>query len=317
MSPAAIGIDVGGHGVKAALVDADGALLRYEVSPIDSLGERSVDAVEERIEALVRDLAAGESLPVGVGVPGFLDRRSGLLRRSPNFPGWADVPVADRLRERLGSEVVVENDANAALVGECWRGAAVGLSNVVLLTLGTGLGTGFLVEGRLLRGATGAGAEGGHIALYPGGRKCGDGQRGCFEQYVSGPGLVQTAQEAWEEEGRSGRCPAKTAREVFEAEVAHGGADPELWASRGIERFALDLALGLVPLVHLFSPEAIVIGGGLSAALPRFGPPAEAALRKKAIAACLGDALPLRPAELGESAGAVGAAGLALGVEFG
>jgi glucokinase len=100
---------------------------------------------------------------------------------------------------------------------------------------------------------------------------------------------------------------------VFQAEVDHGGAAPDLWASRAIERFALDLAAGLVPFVHLLSPEAIVIGGGLSVALPRFAPTCEKALKKKSISACLGDALPLRAAELGESAGAVGAAALALG----
>ncbi len=318
--PASIGIDVGGHGVKAALIAADGAVLDFQRLDIDSLGERAVEAVEERIERLVADLrqaaadlGCDDALPIGVGVPGFFDRKQGLLRSSPNLPDWQDVPVAKRLSERLGVAVVAENDANCALLGEAFAGAARGLSNVVLLTLGTGVGSGLLVEGRLVRGANGAAGEGGHIPLYAGGRRCGDGLRGCLETYVSGPGLVKTAKEAWDEEGREGRCPAKTARDVFAAEVDAGGASADLWASRAIERFSLDLAAGLVPFVHLLSPEAIVIGGGLSVALPRFGPTCEEALKKRCIPACLGRALPLRAAALGESAGAVGAAALALG----
>lgn len=319
-TPAAIGVDVGGHGVKAALVDAEGGVLSFQRLDIDTLGGRAIDAVEERIERLVRDLSdesersgGASDLPVGVGVPGFFDRRAGLLRSSPNLPDWVDVPVAERLTARLGRPVAVDNDANCALLGEAFAGAARGLSDVVLLTLGTGVGSGLMVGGVLVRGANGAAGEGGHIPLYLGGRKCGDGLRGCLETYVSGPGLVKTAKEAWDEEGREGPCPAKTARDVFQAEVDNGGAAPELWASRAIERYALDLAAGLVPFVHLLSPEAIVIGGGLSVALPRVAPTCEQALKKKCIPACLGDALPLRAAELGESAGAVGAAALALG----
>ncbi len=310
--PAAIGIDVGGHGVKAALIAADGTLLDFQRRDIAGLGERGIDAIEERIRSLVRELRS-DDVPIGVGVPGFFDRRQGLLRSSPNLPDWQDVPVAARLTKLLGAPVVAENDANCALLGEAFAGAARGLHNVVLLTLGTGVGTGLLVEGRLVRGANGAAGEGGHIPLYAGGRKCGDGLRGCLETYVSGPGLVKTAKEAWDEEGREGRCPANTAEDVFRAEVEHGGAAPDLWASRGIERFALDLAAGLVPFVHLLSPEAIVIGGGLSVALPRFAPTCEGELRRRAIPACLGDVLPLRAAALGQAAGAVGAAALALG----
>lgn len=318
--PAAIGVDVGGHGVKAALISAAGDVIDFQHLDIESLGERAVPAVEERIHRLVSDLRDASSrldgpdqLPIGVGVPGFFDRRQALLRSSPNLPDWQDVPVASRLSELLGAPVVAENDANCALLGEAFAGAARGLRDVVMLTLGTGVGSGLLVEGRLVRGANGAAGEGGHVPLYAGGRRCGDGLRGCLEAYVSGPGLVKTAKEAWDEEGRDGRCPAKTARDVFAAEVEHGGADPQLWASRAIERFALDLAAGLVPFVHLLSPEAIVIGGGLSVALPRFAPTCEEALAKRTIPACLGDALPLRAAELGQGAGAVGAAALALG----
>jgi glucokinase len=317
--PVALGLDVGGHGVKAALVDAHGAIVHFEKRSIDSIGERAVQAVEDRIAELVdvldasaAELGAAGRLPVGVGIPGFHDRRSGLLRSSPNFPGWEDVPVGQRLAARLDRPAATCNDANAAVLGEAWAGAAAGLDHVLMLTLGTGVGSGILVGGHLVRGHAGAGAEAGHLALYPGGRKCGCGGRGCLEQYASGPGLVATAEEAWFEEGQTGDLPATTAREVFEAE-AQAGVRPDFWASRAIERWCLDLAMGIASLVHVLSPEAIVIGGGMVGAWDRIAEPIETALRKRANPAILGDALPLRRAELGEAAGAVGAAAAALG----
>ncbi len=312
---AAIGIDLGGHGVRGVVVDADGGLLDEERGWIDGLEERGSEDVEQLIEDVVsalRDRAGDGALPVGVGVPGFLDHVAGVLRSSPNFPGWEDLPVAARLADRLGGPVLVENDANCALLGERLAGAARGLHDVVLLTLGTGVGSAFLVNGTLLRGARGAAAEAGHVALYPGGRKCGCGARGCLEMYAGTTGLVLNAGDAWAEEGRSGPCPATEAIDVFAAEAEAGGPKPELWASRAIERFCLDLATGLAMLVNLFAPQAIVLAGGISGALPRIGEPVETELKRRAIAACLADALPIRAAALGDLAGAVGAASVAL-----
>jgi glucokinase len=319
--PAAIGLDVGGHGIKGVLAAADGRVLARDREEIDGAAERGVAAVEGRIAALVDRLrnaapggAVAASLPVGAGIPGFLDRRDGVLRSSPNFPEWNEIPVARRLSSLLACGVVAENDANCALLGEVWSGAARGERDVLMLTLGTGVGSGFLVDGVLLRGHRGSGAEAGHVALYPGGRRCGCGRNGCLETYASGPGLLQTAREAWiEEGGKPARFPLRSARDVFEADAAAGGPESGSYAGRAIERFCLDLAQGLASLVHCFSPGAIVLGGGMAAALPRFQEPLEAALRARAIPACLGDALPLRRAALGELSGALGAAGLALG----
>lgn len=319
--PAAIGLDLGGHGVRGVLIDVAGNLLADVRGEIDGVEERGLDAVEELIVAVVGDLrdeakesglADPTSLPVGAGIPGFHDHVAGVLRSSPNFPGWENLSVADRLAAALNTRVVVENDASCALLGEVLAGAAKGCRDVVLLTLGTGVGGGFLVDGHLLRGARGAGAEAGHVAIYPGGRRCGCGQRGCLEAYASGPGLVQTARESWAEEGGEGPCPAEAAIDVFAAEAEAGGPQPELWASRAIERWCLDLGMGLAPMVHLFSPEAIVLAGGVSGAIGRIREPIEVALKARTIDACLGDALPIRAAGLGDLAGAIGAASLVL-----
>ena len=307
MSAVAIGLDVGGHGVKGVLVDGQGTVLDRAYVPLQGFSEREVSVVEERIVEIVERLRpSGAELPVGAGIPGFHDTRSGLLRQSPNFPGWEDVPVAARLSRLLGVTVATENDANAAVLGEAWTGAAAGLEDVAMLTLGTGVGTGFLVSGRLLTGARGAGAEGGHVPLVPGGRVCGCGRRGCLETYVSGPGFTRTAQEEYEDD--PGGLRPERPEDVFDAEEA-GRA----WASRAIGRFVDDLAAGLVPFVHLFSPSAIVIGGGVANAFDRFAGPVERELTRRAIPACLQGVLPLRAAVLGGDAGAVGAARLALG----
>ncbi|MCP4871823.1 MAG: ROK family protein [Proteobacteria bacterium] len=314
MSGVAIGLDLGGHGVRGVVLDAEANILADERVWIDEEGDRGIDEVEDLIAHVVDVLrtSTDASTPIGIGVPGFHDHTAGILRNSPNFPGWEDLPVAARLTERLGAPVTVENDANCALLGEALAGAARGCADVILLTLGTGVGSAFLVNGTLLRGARGAGAEAGHVALYPGGRKCGCGKKGCLEMYAGSTGLVVTAGDAWSEEGGEGPCPATEAIDVFSAEADAGGPQPGLWASRAIERYCLDLATGLAALVNIFAPEAIVLGGGISGALARIGPPIETELKRRSIGACLGDALPIRAAELGDLAGAVGAASWSL-----
>ncbi|MCO4771829.1 MAG: ROK family protein [Deltaproteobacteria bacterium] len=299
----ALGIDIGGHGVKGTRVDRHGVVQsrgRIDVSGVEA---RDIERIEQAVQRLVDDLDPDGRLPVGVGVPGFHDQTTGLLRQSPNFPGWEDKPVGARLSARLERRVQTENDANCALLGEAWVGAARGLRNVVMLTLGTGVGSGFLVGGTLLTGARGAGAEAGHIRLHRGGRACGCGRRGCLEQYVSGPGFVTTALEEF---GEGAGAPARP-EDIFDA--AKAGAD---WAMAAIERFCVDLADGLTPLVHVFSPASIVLGGGVANAFPSFAPRVEELLGERAIPACLEGALPLRQAGLGGDAGAVGAARLVL-----
>lgn len=317
MMGSAIGIDIGGHGVKGVVIDEERRVIASARREISDREQRGIDAVEDRVAEVVRELdsaarAAGvePERRIGCGIPGFHDRRSGLLRASPNFPGWEDQPVARRLEARIGRPVVSENDANCALLGEAWAGVARGHSDVVMLTLGTGVGAGFLVEGRLLRGAHGAGAEGGHLCLYPGGRRCGCGQSGCLEAYASVTGLLETTREAFWEAGKKGPLPSREPAVLFQMAAEEGAQHP--WLVSAVERFAGDLAQGLASLVHLFQPEVIVLGGGLSRSFGRFQGPLEERLRSRTIPACLAGALPIRPAGAEES-GAIGAAALSLG----
>lgn len=307
----ALGLDLGGHGISGVVVSHSGELIAQENTLLKP-EDRELEVVEPKIKALVERLR--ESAPgvtetaIGIGIPGFLEGDGKVLRSSPNFPGWEDLSVQARFEALLGQSVEVENDANCAVVGEHWAGAGRGVDNLLLLTLGTGVGTGALVGGRLLAGAHGLGAEGGHVALYPGGRRCGCGQRGCLEAYASGPGLATTAMEAWQEEGRPGKCPATTAIAVFAAEAEAGGPDADHWASRAIERYCLDLAQGIAGMVHLLAPQIVLLGGGISGAFGRIGPSVDEALKKRCIPAFRERGLALRAASLGDLSGAYGAA---------
>ena len=315
--PFSIGVDLGGHGLRGVLVSKSGEVLADKKLGL-SESERALEEVESKILELLGVLREhspdADATGIGIGVPGFIEAESGVLRSSPNFPSWVDIPLVDHLSGLAGQSIALENDANCALLGEHWRGAGQGVDDLLLLSLGTGVGSAALIGGRLLKGARGLGAEGGHIPLYPGGRKCGCGLRGCLEAYASGPGLALTAREAWYEEGRSGDAPECTALDVFRIEKEAGGPDPEHWASRGIERYCLDLAQGIAGMVHLLAPSRILLSGGVSGAWSRIGVPVRDALAKRCIPTFVEGGPDLRAAELGDFAGAMGAARLGLGV---
>lgn len=242
---AAIGVDVGGGGVRAALVRDQ------RVGPVSrlALSDRTVTTVIAAVVALVEGLDPAGTLPVGVGVPGFI--RDGLILESPNFPSWRNVPLYRQLASRLGRVVAVENDANAAALG-AWDG----INDLVLLTLGTGVGGGVISGGRLIRGAGGTGAELGH--LWAGGdRLCGCGGSGCLETWISTGGLVRGASEVGQK--------ATTGQAVVEA--ADRG---EAWAVAICRQAAMALGRGVATLVNLFNPDQLVISGGLAHARHRF-----------------------------------------------
>lgn len=254
-----VGVDIGGSGVRAGTVAPDGGV--SDVRRV-RLADRDPDTV---IAAVVEAIGERRPARVGVGVPGFVRGRTVLA--SPNFPAWRDFDLGARLEERLGVGVAVENDANAAAVGAWARGGRQG--DLVLLTLGTGVGGGIVSGGRLLRGSTGTGAEVGH--LWAGGeRPCGCGGQGCLETWCSTNGLRRAAEEA-------GHTVADGEEVVVEARA---GAP---WAVAAVTEAGRRLGLGLVTLVNLFEPDVIALAGGLSLASDLLGPPAEGWLRRYGI----------------------------------
>src|SRR5271165_2881197 len=206
MNKFSIGVDLGGTNLRIAAVDEQGALIekvtvgtRISLGPDRVIGDMC-DAIE-RMSKKYRDSAP--LLGIGIGVPGIIDAQTGLVRESPNLPGFVDYPAAALIEQRLKTVVILENDANVAALGEKWLGAAKDYSDVAILTLGTGVGGGLVLGGAIWRGTNGMAAEFGHTTVEPEGQLCGCGNRGCLEQYASATAVVRMAREAIANNGAS------------------------------------------------------------------------------------------------------------------
>ncbi len=251
----AVAIDLGGTQIRAAIIDQAGSILRRAARPTPA---------QDGPEAVVRDMAACcveimGGVPAdgfaGIGVcsPGPIDTIKGVTLGLPNFKGFDVVPLRDMLRTALGRDVVLENDAIAAAMGE-WRfGAGLGCQDVVYITVSTGIGGGVIASGQVLRGRKGMAGHFGHLTLVPDGLQCNCGNKGCWEMYACGPAFQKRAETA------SGRTFAADAASVFAAARAGDGV-----ASMLVREEARFLGIGIVSLLHLFSPERVILGGGLS-----------------------------------------------------
>lgn len=258
MAHRAIAVDAGGTKIAAGVVSASGAIgERTRVST----PQVSADAPTEAIVRAVSELGAPADLPLGVGAAGLVDG-AGMVRYAPNLP-WRDYPLAAELAARLGRTVVVENDANAAAWGEFSAGAAQDATgSAVMLTIGTGIGGGLIVDDKLSRGWSGFGGEFGHIIVSADGRRCPCGNRGCLEAVASGTAIGQTARE-WLD---AGRVPADSALtrlpEVTGAAVGRAAQGGDATAVEAVAECGRWLGIGMASLVNAIDPEVIVVGGG-------------------------------------------------------
>ena len=250
---------------------------------------------------------------VGVGAPGPLDIAAGVVIAPPNLPGWERVPLRQMLRDALSIPTYLDNDANAAALGEHRFGAGRGTRHMIYVTVSTGIGGGLILDGRLYHGASGVGGEVGHISVLPHGPLCGCGNRGCLEALASGTAIAREARERVNRgvptliaELAGGDPQQITARLV--AEAAQRG-DPE---AQTILHTAMDyLGIGMASLVNLFNPQMIVIGGGLSKLGETLFEPVRRAIRRHAFQAAAQD-VQVVPARLGDQVGVLGAAAVAL-----
>jgi glucokinase len=286
-----IGIDLGGTAIKLGRFDRQGELLaELQVpTPQPAMPGAIAVALADAVQQLDPDRLAPL---VGIGLPGPMDAAGRVARVCINLPGWQQVPLAEWLEPQLQRRVTLANDGNCALVGEAWRGAAQGFRDVLLLTLGTGVGGGVLLGGQLFTGHGGAAAEPGLIGVDPEGPPCNSGNRGSLEQYCSIAGLGRL----------SPLDPAELCR------LADGG-DPQALAVW--QRYGHWLGIGLTSLVYVLTPELVLIGGGLSAACHHFLPAVLAELEQRVQAESRAG-LVVRRAALGNGAGRLGAARLAL-----
>lgn len=286
-----IGIDLGGTAIKLGRFNQGGELLAEAELPTPRPampGAVSV-AIAEAIDALDPEHRADR---VGIGLPGPTDAAGRIARISINLPGWVDVPLAAWLEPRLDRRITLANDANCALVGEAWLGAARGVGDVILLTLGTGVGGGILLGGELFSGHGGAAGELGLITLDPEGPACRSGNRGSLEQHCSIGGLARL----------SPLDPRQLNR------LADAG-DPEALAVW--DRYGQLLGTGLSSLIYVLTPQRVLIGGGLSAAFRHLLPSLRREIEARVLAVSR-EGLEILPCALGNGAGRLGAARLAL-----
>jgi len=290
-----IGIDVGGTFIKAGAVSGEGRILRR--AKVATGVEGGVAEIEERMAEVFRRLFLPGVCAAGVGVPGMVRFADGVVVRSPNIPPWRDYPAARVLSEQLGVPVSVDNDANMAALGEGWTGAGKGTASFLMITLGTGIGSGVILDGELWHGDTGRAGEFGHVVTDPGGAPCGCGGRGCVERYASASGIRRLA----EERGLRLDVP-----ELMER--ARGGDA----AARGVfETAGRALGLALAAWFNLMDVRSVIVGGGALPALEPMGPHIRKVLEEGVYGVPAGE-LRITGALLGEDAGIVGAARAAL-----
>jgi glucokinase len=303
----ALAIDLGGTQYRVAAISGDATIhariarpTRADAAP-EAVIEDLVDAIGE-----VRARVQGRPiLGVGVSAPGPLDPTTGIVFQAPNLPRWRDVPLATALEARLGLSVLLGNDANLAALAEARHGAGKGARDLIYLTVSTGIGSGVVADGRLLLGAHGIAAEAGHMALSLDGPLCGCGNRGCLEAYASGTGLVNRAIEAL----AAGRASSlsRIQEELSAVHISDAADEGDALAQELINQAGHALGVGVRNLLHLFSPEVVVIGGGVSQIGPRLWNPMLKVVDDDAMTTYRLD-LRILTAALGDDSGLIGAA---------
>lgn len=308
----ACGIDVGGTKIAGGVVDDDGNILeqlRVESPAADA------EAILDAIAGLVARLAAHHDITaVGVGAAGYVDKSRSTVLFAPNL-AWRNVDLKAELEPRVNLPVIVENDANAAAWGEFTYGAGSDVDDLLLVTVGTGVGGGLVLDGELYRGAFGVGAEIGHLRVVPGGRLCGCGNYGCFEQYASGTALVRNARDA----AREGSLLARTLLDLTGGDIERIDGPIITDAAREGDPFALEqlaeigrwLGEGIATLAAVLDPAVVAIGGGVSEADEMLLGPIRTAFSGNLSGRGHRPVLEIRKATLGNRAGLIGAADLA------
>jgi len=311
----AIGVDLGGTNLRIAAIDESGQLLEKVSIAVRTLAHR--EAVIEELCRAVRTLSAshaarGPFAGVGVGVPGILYVESGTLRKSPNLPGWENFAVRDAVSSQLKVNVVLDNDANAAALGEKWLGAGRDVSSLCLLTLGTGVGGGLVLDGKIWRGFLGMAGEVGHIPVAENGVRCGCGSLGCLETEASATAVVRKAKELMATGASRPLIEATKDDSPLTAHLVYQTAQGGDAACRKIyEEFGRYLGVGLSMLVNTLNLPLYVIGGGVADAWPLFSLTMFDELRRRSYVFAEGSTRVER-AKLGGDAGLYGAACLVL-----
>ena len=309
------GIDFGGMSAKAGLFDENGKLLAKD--SVKTSKEDGYAVTVAKMAQLVRTLGESKKVKVsavGIGSPGIIDGKEGVVVNWFNY-GWSDKPLARDLSEKLGVPVSLTNDANAAALGEAKFGAGKNYEDSVFITLGTGVGSGIVLGGKVFEGSHGAGAEVGHMVVEVGGIPCPCGRRGCFEQYASASALIRDTKRAMFEHKNSllwtltGGDP-----ENVDGKTAFAAArENDAAAKQVVKNYIMYLGEGVLNLVNIFRPQAVVIGGGVSNEGEALLQPLRRYVSERLLVDCERVPLAINRAALGSDAGMYGACALVLG----
>src|SRR5438477_1948085 len=311
-----VGVDLGGTNIVAGAMPVDGSReIAMQTTP--TLADGGAEAVADRIAGMIEQVIAqtvsetgakrADFIGVGIGAPGPLNRAKGIVIVTPNL-GWKNFPLRDEISRRVGLEATLDNDANCATLGEFWCGAAVGGTNVIGITLGTGIGGGLILEGKLYHGSSDVAGEIGHTSIDANGRRCKCGNYGCLEAYASGPAIAERAREALRgDEAESimismvdGDQRKITAQTVYEASKRGDAIAREV-----VRETAHILGTGVANLLNIFNPDIVVLAGGVTQAGDALFQPLRAEVRRRAFKPAV-QACRSVPGTLPLSAGVVG-----------
>lgn len=287
-----IGVDLGGTNVRVALINHTGEIIREQEQLTEA--SKGPEYVIAKIVSMIQEMKGNDKVStVGIGAPGPLDSRKGIILSPPNLPGWDQIPIVHMIEKQLGIKVTLDNDANAAALAEARMGAGAGAHSVYYITVSTGIGGGFVINGNLFGGAQGYAGEIGNMIIMPGGKKSSTLNHGAIETLASGTAITR--------EGKERLGHINHAQEVFEL-AAEGNAV----AQEIIEETIHYLAIGIANLVHSINPEIFVLGGGVMKSRDQILTP----LRKevdKLVYPSLRGSIRIVPAGLGTKAGVIGA----------
>jgi glucokinase len=311
----ALGVDLGGTRIKVGVVDELGGLSNMNkfATRVDLGREALIRRIIRLIQKSLSDDPDLQNPPAGIGLgaAGMIDVRKGVVLLSPNFPDWHQVPLARLISEQTGLPTFLDNDANAFTYGEKWVGEGKDMNNFACLTLGTGVGSGLVLGGRLWYGSQGSGPEIGHMTIHPRGRRCLCGNRGCLETLASAGWLVKIAAEKRGAQSLTLDPPTKD-------RAALGSKDLYLKALQGdpfcrdlFENLGEALGIAIANLIHILGLEGVVLGGGLSRAATIFLPSLEKEFKKR-LTLVPPENIKIRVSRLQEKSGVLGAAGIAL-----
>lgn len=305
-----IGVDVGGTNVKLALIDGSQNIVYSNVLPAMAKtgSENTINNIKQYIYDLMNEtnIYQNQIKGIGFGFPGQVDCERGIVKLAPNIPGWVNVPIASIIEEEFGLKTKIDNDVKCATLAEFYFGAGRGCQNLICITVGTGIGSGLIINGKLVRGANNAAGEIGHIKLQMNnGPICGCGDTGCMEAFASGPAIVSIATE-YISGGKSTKYKELANPDITPYIVAEAAKQGDRVAKRIYETMGEYIGIGLSSVVNLLNPEKIVVGGGVADCGELLLEPIRRTIKERAMP-IQAESIEVVSAELGNTAGVIGA----------